>query len=96
MRLVRKTPLLLVAVIICLASCKKGTKVTPLLPGKNLVLTAYEQQKVTADNAFSLRLFKSVDSSVTDGSNLFISPLSVSFALGMTSNGANGATLDSN
>jgi len=93
MRSPRITPLLLFAVIFSLASCKKGTKVTPILPGKNLVLTAYEQQKVTADNAFSLRLFKSVDSTVTDGSNLFISPLSVSFALGMTSNGAQNSTL---
>jgi len=93
MRSPRITPLLLFAVIFSLASCKKGTKVTPILPGKNLVLTAYEQQKVTSDNAFSLRLFKSVDSTVTDGSNLFISPLSVSFALGMTSNGAQNSTL---
>jgi serpin B len=93
MKLLRTTPPLLFAIIISLASCNKGTKVTPLLPGKNLVLTAYEQQKVTADNAFALRLFKSVDSTVTDGSNVFISPLSVSFALGMTSNGAEGTTL---
>ncbi len=93
MKLKRITPPLLFAIIISLASCNKGTKVTPMLPGKNLVLTAYEQQKVTADNAFALRLFKSVDSTVTDGSNLFISPLSVSFALGMTSNGAENATL---
>jgi len=93
MRLLRNRPLLFFAVFICLASCNKGTKVTPVLPGKNLVLTAYEQQKVMADNAFSLRLFKSVDSTVTDGSNVFISPLSVSFALGMTSNGALGTTL---
>jgi serpin B len=93
MKLVRTTPLLLFALIICLASCNKGAKVTPLLPGKNLVLTAYEQQKVTADNAFALRLFKSVDSTVTDGSNVFISPLSVSFALGMTSNGTQSTTL---
>jgi serpin B len=93
MKLLRTIPLLLFAIITCLASCNKGTKVTPILPGKNLVLTGYEQQKVTADNAFSLRLFKSVDSAVTDGSNLFISPLSVSFALGMTSNGAENSTL---
>ncbi|HZY40220.1 MAG TPA: serpin family protein [Mucilaginibacter sp.] len=93
MKLICKTPPLFFALLIGLASCHKDTKVTPLLPGKNLVLTAYEQQKVTADNAFSLRLFKSVDSTITDGSNLFISPLSVSFALGMTSNGAKNATL---
>jgi len=93
MKLIRTAPSLLFVLIVSLASCKKGTKVTPILPGKNLVLTAYEQQKVTADNAFSLRLFKSVDSTVTDGSNVFMSPLSVSFALGMTSNGALGTTL---
>jgi serpin B len=87
------TPLLLIVLCLGLASCHKGTAVTPLLPGKDLVLTAYEQQKVTADNAFSIRLFQSVDSTNTTGANLFISPLSVSFALGMTSNGASGTTL---
>lgn len=86
-------PLLFFSLLIGLASCHKGEKVTPLLPGKNLVIPANEQQKVTADNAFAIRLFKSVDSTVTDGSNVFISPLSVSFALGMTSNGAQGPTL---
>jgi serpin B len=92
-RIVRRCPLLLSILLVGLASCHKGTKVTPVLPGKNLVLTAYEQQKVTADNAFSIRLFRSVDSTNSSGANLFISPLSVSFALGMTSNGAEGATL---
>jgi serpin B len=86
-------PLLFFVLCLSLASCNKGSKVTPLLPGKNLVLTAYEQQKVTADNAFSLRLFNSVDSTNSSGANLVISPLSVSFALGMTSNGAGGTTL---
>jgi len=90
----RKTPLyFLCLLIVALASCKKGNKVTPQNPGKNLVLTSFEQQKVIADNAFSIRLFKNLDSAKAAGTNLFISPLSVSFALGMTSNGANGATL---
>jgi serpin B len=89
----RKIPLLLVCFsIIGFASCKKAV-VTPQSLGKDLVLTVYEQQKVTADNAFTLRLFKNLDSANTGGANLFVSPLSVSFALGMTSNGANGATL---
>jgi serpin B len=93
MKILRKTPLLLLCfLIIGFASCKKAGSVTPAL-GKNLVLTSIEQQKATADNAFSLRLFKSVDSTNTAGTNLFISPLSVSFALGMTSNGAANQTL---
>jgi serpin B len=75
------------------ASCKKGQTVTPKTLGKDLVLTSYEEQNVTADNAFTLRLFKSVDSASNNNANMCISPLSVSLALGMTSNGANGATL---
>ncbi|BAU52622.1 serpin family protein [Mucilaginibacter gotjawali] len=94
MNVYRKTPLyLLCSFIVCFASCKKGNKVTPQNPGKNLVLTSFEQQKVTADNAFTLRLFKNLDSTNGIFSNLFASPLSVSFALGMTSNGAAGTTL---
>ena len=93
MELKRITPLLLFIFVAGLASCHKGANVTPHLPGKVLVLTAAEKQKVTADNAFSIRLFQSVDSTNNSGANLFLSPLSVSFALGMTSNGAQGATL---
>jgi len=93
MRLIRKNPLLVFCfLIVAFASCKKA-KVTPT-PGKNLVLTSFEQQKVTADNAFTLSLFKNLDSANTTGGNLFVSPLSVSFALGMTSNGAGGSTLE--
>jgi serpin B len=78
-----------------LSACKKSNGgVSPNLgPGKNLVLTAAEKQKATGDNSFTLKLFKNLDSANTAGGNLFVSPLSVSFALGMTSNGANGQTL---
>jgi serpin B len=48
-----KTPLpLLSFLIIVIASCKKGNVVPA---GKNLVLTAQEQQKVASDNVFSLK-----------------------------------------
>jgi len=91
--LLRKTPLLLLLLIIGFASCKKANVTPPNTnKGKNLVLTLVEQQKVTADNAFALKLFKNLDSANTSNANLFASPLSVSFALGMTSNGANGQT----
>jgi serpin B len=93
MNLLRKPPLLLLLLITGFASCKKAAVAPNTNKGKNLVLTAVEQQKVTADNAFTLKLFKNLDSANTGGTNLFVSPLSVSFALGMTSNGANGATL---
>jgi serpin B len=93
MNIYRKTPLFIFCLLVIgFASCNKGNKVTPPGTGKNLVLTSYEQQKVTADNAFAIRLYKNLDGANAPGTNLFISPLSVSFALGMTSNGAAGAT----
>jgi serpin B len=88
---IRKTPLfLLCLLIIGLASCKKNN-IAP--KGMDLVLTPVEQQEVTADNAFTLKLFKNLDSANTANNNLFVSPLSVSFAMGMTNNGSNGQTL---
>ncbi len=88
----RKTPLnLLCFLIIGLASCNKAT-VTPN-KGKDLVITPVEQQEVSADNAFTLKLFKNLDSANNTGNNLFASPLSASMALSMTSNGAAGQTL---
>ena len=92
----RKYPLLgLLLLIFIIASCKKSNNVQPkTTTGITLVLTSSEKYQATADNAFSLNLFKTVAAGSTDGSNLFLSPLSVSMAVGMTSNGANGATLD--
>lgn len=88
----RKTPpLVLILLFTVLASCKKSGVVPG--KGKDLVLTPAELQKVAADNALSLKLFKNLDSANIGNTNLFISPLSVSFAMGMTSNGANGQTL---
>ena len=92
--MLRKTPLCLCLLVIGFASCKKANVVpTNSNKGKNLVLTSLEEQKVTADNAFSLKLFKNLQAANTANTNLFVSPLSVSFALGMTSNGAAGQTL---
>ncbi|MGZ3874071.1 MAG: serpin family protein [Mucilaginibacter sp.] len=86
------TPLLLFSfLVIALASCKKGG-LDPV-NGKDLVLTAQEQQKVTSDNVFSLKLYQNLSANSSGTDNLFVSPLSVSFALAMTSNGAGGETL---
>jgi serpin B len=77
--------------IILLVACRKDNAVKP---GRALTLSAAELQQASADNTFSFDLFRSVAANSGNG-NLFISPLSVSMALGMTTNGANGATLDS-
>jgi len=56
-------------------------------------LTASEKKLVQSDNAFSHKIFKKVIEAETD-QNIFISPLSISMALGMTLNGANGTTFE--
>jgi len=57
-------------------------------------LTSLEKRIVASNNSFGLNLFRQVNASEYNN-NVFISPLSVSMALAMTLNGANGATLDS-
>jgi serine protease inhibitor len=52
-----------------------------------------EKQVVHADNDFGFRLFRELANAKPD-SNVVISPLSVSIALGMTVNGAAGSTLE--
>jgi serine protease inhibitor len=54
-------------------------------------LTTAEARVVEADNAFGLKLFRALNREDA-GENVFISPLSVSMALGMTLNGARGET----
>lgn len=58
-------------------------------------LSQVEQQLVDADNDFAFRLLRATLESDPAAVNHFISPLSVSVALGMTLNGAAGATADS-
>jgi len=54
-------------------------------------LTSAESAIVTADNSFGFKLFNAVNKSEV-ATSVFISPVSVSMALGMTLNGANGTT----
>lgn len=57
-------------------------------------LTSVEKHLVESDNSFGLKLFREINKDEKDR-NVFISPLSISMALGMTLNGANGATKQS-
>ena len=57
--------------------------------GRNL--TEAEQHIIAADNSFGMKLFQALHADAPE-ENLFISPLSISMALGMTLNGADGDT----
>ncbi len=56
-------------------------------------LTPAEKKVVSSSNKFGLDLFNKINQTDKEV-NVFISPLSVSLALGMTMNGANGETYD--
>ena len=78
-------------VFVCFTSVQCSNK--PVDPPDNppRELTAAEKHVVESDNKFGLKLFREIVKQDKD-SNVFISPLSVSMALGMTYNGAEGAT----
>lgn len=54
-------------------------------------LTSFEKRLVVSGNRFGFQLFREVVQQ-RPGENVFLSPLSVAMALGMTLNGANGET----
>src|SRR6516165_9101951 len=56
-------------------------------------LTTAEQNVLVAANAYSFSLWGTINRAQRD-TNVFVSPLSASFALGMTMNGAAGQTYD--
>ncbi len=84
------TPLAVLAAAVGLAACG-GESSDPLtaLPRE---LSPAEQQLIQADNAFAFSLFREVNRQEEEGRNVFVSPLSVAMALGMTYNGAAGTT----
>ena len=90
----RFRPMLAALPLLLAASCGHDPITGPIteLPRP---LTAAEAQLVATDNRFALKLFREVAAEQDPSRNLFISPLSVAMALGMTLNGAAGTTYDS-
>lgn len=90
----RKLILSIFTLIFITAACSDeivGPEVNGELPRS---LTTAEKKLLEADQSFSFELFKQVNAEEKEEENLFISPLSISMALGMTLNGAKGETYD--
>jgi serine protease inhibitor len=85
----RLTLILLLCVWVGFIQC--GKRSTSSDDGVSGELTLAQRHLIESDNKFGLKLFREIVKEETD-SNVFISPLSVSMALGMTYNGANGET----
>jgi len=85
------TNLILIALLtLAIVSCVNETE---NIETPEINLTLAEQELIESGNQFGLKLFKEINA--TDGDqNIFISPLSISMALGMTYNGANNETKD--
>jgi serine protease inhibitor len=72
------------------ASCEEPD--VQLKDAEPIPLKVGMEKRVQQDNAFAFDLFREVIASNNEEKNIFISPLSVSIALGMTWNGAKGET----
>lgn len=93
MRIFSKPVLTLVAGMISGCSDSPTSPTAKEIDALPRALTSAEQEISSAGNAFSFSLFRQINEAQRDA-NVFISPLSASMALGMTMNGAAGATYD--
>lgn len=86
---------MLVAVAVFGSACNEATVPSPLAPLTALprALTESENKIIAGSNEFAFDLFRT-GNLAQHKANVFISPLSASMSLGMTANGANGATYD--
>ena len=82
--------LIFISALILCVSCETEPieKETP-----KINLTRKAAEIIEADHAFGFELFKEI-CRISEEENIMISPMSVSYALGMTYNGAAGSTLD--
>ncbi len=85
-----KKLLFVFALIVALASCNNDP-ITTIEDAKPLVLKVELQKRVNQDNTFAFDLLKQT-MDISKEANVTVSPLSVSIALGMTWNGADGTT----
>ena len=83
----KKIILIAIAVMMVLVSCKKEPKANDN-PRADIQLTNTERQLVSDNNDFAFNLFRTAQN---EGSQI-ISPLSITYSLGMLNNGAVGQT----
>lgn len=87
----RWIPLIALLVTACSDAAGPDDGSPPLIAALPRQLTSVEAEMISATNSFGFNLLKEVNATFAD-SNVFMSPLSASMALGMTMNGAEGTT----
>ncbi len=73
-------------------SCSKNKGADSPKVAVSITLSQHQKDLVVSNNAFGFDIFKTILTSEGDSKNVFVSPLSISLALAMTYNGANGNT----
>ena len=84
----------LVIVALTVLSCNKEPVETYPTDPVPIILTSDQIALISSENSFAFDIFKKVVENGSESENVIISPLSISSALSMTLNGANGATRD--
>jgi len=79
--------------VACSGATEPRPQPSPVLEALPRALSAGEQKIIAANNEFSFSLFRQLGAAESD-SNVFVSPLSASMALGMAMTGASGTTFD--
>jgi serine protease inhibitor len=84
----------LVALTLFFLSCNKTTDDNLPVEPVPINLTSNQISLIKSENTFAFDIFKKILENSAESENVIISPLSISCALSMTLNGANGATRD--
>lgn len=93
--LISCTGLAVILIALTTTSCKKIPEELPPKELPTLDLNATQIALVKSENSFAFEIFRSVLENADESENVIISPLSISYALCMALNGANGTTRDS-
>lgn len=90
----KKTSFICLVALLALAACKDDGEVVYMLPKRTpIVLSAEQQQMRDNNNEFAWRLFQTMQEQQGDVSTV-LSPISVTYMLGMLNAGAAGTTRD--
>jgi serpin B len=84
--------IVLVTVLLLLSSCKKDSEEN--LPDEPVpvALTAHQVSIIESQNSFAFDFFKKINENSDESENIIVSPFSISLALSMALNGADGTT----
>ncbi len=84
--------LFIISIIFLFVSCNKSADENLPVDPVQIKLTANQLSLISSENQFAFDLFKKITEGSAASENIIISPLSISYALSMTLNGAAGTT----